>query len=253
MLQLTARRLVTMEPDSIIQDFKFVDEASYSTYGCSVCSNVCKQAQLAQCCGAIYCKQCAEIAESSASIQAERETTHSSDIIQSNPSASICCKCKNSELELASDILFQDTIRKLQVECLKPGCGWMGILGDMEAHMKEPHENDLELYDNDFLLEGESLEPQSPPPEQSSTKFTPPPHTTTDSTPKNISEPKTEEPSHVTGTVDYRTLQSASSVPQLEEQMSTDSSSSKRENMCLRFYSSTHSGVFADLSTSEKL
>ena len=238
--------------DSIAQNFKFVDEASSSKYACAVCSKVCMQAQLAQCCGATYCNQCAEIAVSSASIQAENTQ---SDVIQSNPSASTCCKCKNNELELASDILVQDCIRKLQVECLNAGCGWMGILGDAGAHMKEPHDTEYEVYDNDFLLEGEPIEPQSSPADLPSTKPTPSPHTTTDdnSAPKDVGEQKKEQPPRTKEAVDYRTLQSASSIPQLEEQASTASSAKEQENVCLRFYSSTHDGDFADLSTSEKL
>lgn len=244
-----------LEDSSIMTQFKFLDDSSSSKYACDVCSTICTQAQLAECCGATYCKKCAEIAESSASIQAEGRSSSQLDIIRSNPSASVCSKCRAENLQFVSDHLVQDCISKLQVQCLNPGCGWLGNFGDAESHMKEPHDREEELYDNDFLLEGDSVEPP-PDQEQSTIKSTSyPAHATSDNTatPRYVSGPGTQRPPATAEITDDTEKKLASSISQLEEQTSDATSASKQENVCLRFYSRTHSEEFTDLSAAEKL
>ena len=124
--------------------FKFVDKYTSSKYGCDVCQAVPGSALRAQCCGAIYCQQCAELVTSSAAIA--REQRAPGPFVTGNPATSTCTKCKRANLRLVQDTGLQQSIKGLQVECPKAGCGWTGNYSAAELHLKQPHE---EIYDNE--------------------------------------------------------------------------------------------------------
>ena len=127
--------------------FKFVDKYISSKYGCDVCQAVPGSALRAQCCGAIYCQQCAELVTSSAAIAGEQRAP--GPFVTRNPAASTCTKCKKANLRLVQDTSLQQSIKGLQVECPKAGCGWTGNYSAAEPHLKQPHDGDEEIYDNE--------------------------------------------------------------------------------------------------------
>ena len=144
-------------------ELKFLDEASLSYYACDTCHALPKCSLKAQCCGAIYCKQCAEVAETNAVIAAEQRKGPLVNV-RTNLRAIVCVRCKKGDLRLLLDEKMQETIDRLQVQCLQPGCGWVGEFSSSEAHLKEPHDKPEEIYDNDVpaqdLYEDTLVEPE---------------------------------------------------------------------------------------------
>ena len=292
--------------------FKFLDKLSSSRYGCDVCQTVPASALKAQCCGAIYCQQCAELVQSSATIAGEQRALGS--LVTGNPLVSTCTRCKGADLCLLPDPTLQESIDGLQVECPKEGCDWTGDFSAAEAHLKQPHDSDEVIYDNECPAEepqdydndrpqdpGEEiydndgpLQPPEDPEEQIYDNDTPAqepeeiqediyeeapdPNDLEDQQIYDNEGPEVDRMSFTTEQLPPKPQPSTSSQPpsdyravaaetsqhepapgktqQLQlsvEQGSLSSSGSHRENFCLRFYSRTHSGEFADLTTSEKL
>ena len=128
--------------------FKFLDKYTSAKYGCDVCQAVPGSALKAQCCGAIYCQLCVDLVQSSAAIAGENRAPGS--LVTGNPTASTCTKCKGTNLCLILDTDLQQSIDELQVECPKAGCGWTGNYSAAESHLKEPHDNEEEIYDNEY-------------------------------------------------------------------------------------------------------
>ena len=63
-------------------------------------------------------------------------------------------RCKKGDFELTLDSLLQESINKLQIECLIAGCGWVGDYVDATIHISEPHDREDELYDNECHISG---------------------------------------------------------------------------------------------------
>ena len=131
--------------------FKFLDRFSSPRYGCDVCQTVPARALRAQCCGALYCQPCAELIQSSAAIAGEGGNKGS--LVTWNPASTTCTKCQGTDLCLVPDPKIQESIDRLQVECTKPGCGWMGDFSAIESHLQQPHDNPEDIYDNDYPAE----------------------------------------------------------------------------------------------------
>ena len=140
------------------QAFKFLDRFSSSRFGCDVCQRVPANASRAQCCGAVYCQTCAELVQSSAAIAGDQQDQGS--FVAWNPAATTCTKCKGIGLTLFPDPGLQENIDQLQVECLKPGCGWIGVYSAIDFHLRQPHDTEEMIYDNEAPQEPEEYEEQ---------------------------------------------------------------------------------------------
>ena len=242
-------------------NFKFVDQATSSKYACVVCYTVPREPLRAQCCGAIYCQQCAEQAETFELAELsvpEQQSATSSLASQSNPKACVCSKCKKDDVQLLPDTVLQKNISKLQIECPKAGCGWIGEFADVHTHMKEPHDNlEDDLYDNDFTTQAKTTQHQQSWAEQFSKAHTP------------SIQPSQTPPAvhHETCAPADNTLQETLSCESLQPHTTTDTQLSTshmkldplltqtQDYLCLKSCSCCCSREFefVDMSTSEKL
>ena len=134
-------------------DLAFLDETSVSNYVCDTCHTLPKRTLRAQCCGAIYCQKCAEVAESGAVLSAKQRPKNPAGV-RMNLKKIVCVKCKRGNLQLLLDDVIQEKVDKLQVQCLKPGCGWTGDFAISTSHLNQPHVEE-EIYDNEVVTHEE--------------------------------------------------------------------------------------------------
>ena len=229
--------------------FNFVDQATSSKYACDVCYSVPSYALKAQCCSAIYCQQCAEIARRK---EEEPVLATKSLEIRSSLKAIICCKCKKGNIRLIHDELLQKSINKLQVECPNIGCYWVGKFRDVQSHMMEPHDEiEEEIFENDYAVQADSTEPQT---EQYHKTHSPAPRSTQSPSPCDVTTGVTQQeiPSDQSPTTTTNTQQPQSTF-QMQQgtlHLATRRGSLYRrpchccQNMCSR--------EFNDLTTFEK-
>ncbi|XP_028393263.1 TNF receptor-associated factor 4-like isoform X2 [Dendronephthya gigantea] len=91
--------------------------AARSSFECSICLEVLKDAVQVGDCGHQFCAQCIE------------------DILKSDP------RCPSCRIRISKQNVFKDhaarrLIKKLDVNCCNDGCSWIGSLGSLlEAHM----------------------------------------------------------------------------------------------------------------------
>ena len=231
-------------------NYKFIDQATSSKYACTLCYSVPKEPLKAQCCGATYCQSCAaghtEYAESSASASQSTADPLLSQNIK------VCFNCESEELQLLPDSSLEENIAKLRVECPVAGCGWVGELTEVEAHMTEPHDDlEDELYANDFADQPETTRSQQSWAQQYRKAHTPsirspqPPPSRYQGTPMPTTTDEWQETLPVTP-------QPLSTRQQLQIEQELPSPT-KRNQLCGKYLSCCRSQGFADLSTSEKL
>ena len=231
--------------------FKFVDEATSSKYACDVCCVVPTHALKAQCCSAIYCQLCAEMAQS----QPEEQVLDSSLEPQSNLKTGVCYKCKKGNVQLHHDKQLQENINKLRVECPNVGCGWVGKFTDVQSHMKEPHDSmQDEIYDNDYAIHSDSTDSWT---EQYHKAHTPALHSILPPTPCDTTA-KTGVTQHEIPSVQPPATTTNAQQPPSTFQVEQDSLHlvTQEDNLCWRSYNwfrNKYSGEFSDLSTSEKM
>ena len=230
---------------SSVLNYKFIDQSTSSKYACTLCYSVPREPLKAQCCGATYCELCAaghtEFAE--LSVSASQST---GDPLLSQ-SIKVCANCESKELQLLPDSALVKNIGKLRVECPIEGCGWVGEVTGVEAHMAEPHDDlEDELYANDFADQPETTQSEQSWAQQYRKAHTPsirspqPPSSRYQGTPMLA----TTDEGHETSAV---TPQPLSTRQQFQIEQELPSLTKRNQVLCCR------SQGFADLSTSEKL
>ena len=98
-------------------DYVFVDSPP-DRLVCKICQSVCREPQLTECCGHVYCKCCLN------------KFKHSTIVSQA------CPMCRAEPFNTFPHREGDREIRALQVYCpnMKDGCGWIGELANIVGH-----------------------------------------------------------------------------------------------------------------------